>query len=121
MITPAGMLALPSAPSKPAPKPRVAKRAAAVPPPSAVSLIWAAFTGPCGDARSLATQAALANPDLIVSPVRAASPEPDLRALNRQPTLLQAIVLDYGAPVPCQGVGASTTLVVSGGHVTRAT
>jgi len=44
-ITPEGLLALPSAAGKPAPKPRPAKPAPPPEPPSAISLIWAALTG----------------------------------------------------------------------------
>ena len=44
-ITPEGLLALPSTAGKPAPKPRPAKPAPPLEPPSAISLIWAALTG----------------------------------------------------------------------------
>jgi hypothetical protein len=44
-IAPEGLLALPSAAGKPAPKPRPAKPAPPPEPPSAISLIWAALTG----------------------------------------------------------------------------
>ncbi len=44
-IAPEGLLALPSAAGKPAPKPRPAKPAPPPAPPSAISLIWAALTG----------------------------------------------------------------------------